>query len=229
MIAYLQVRNALRSTFADTKILGGVDALAIGVKAVKVALVATAIAAVAIGAVLAVGFAPFIYIGKQVADVFEGIYDLVSWAAGAISAIDWPATGRGVIDGLKAGLAAGAGGLYDAITNLGEGVKKKFKDVLGIHSPSKVFADYGKNTTEGYEQGVEQGSAGAQGAVSAMVGAPSGGKASGGAPVAVTVNIYASGGNAKEVAAAVSSQSVIEQITKAIVDAMHGGGVGVPG
>jgi hypothetical protein len=41
--------------------------------------------------------------------------------------------------------------------------------VLGIHSPSKVFAEIGDNTAQGYAQGVEAGTPEAQGSLSTMV------------------------------------------------------------
>jgi tartrate dehydratase alpha subunit/fumarate hydratase class I-like protein len=44
----------------------------------------------------------------------------------------------------------------------------------------------------------------------------------------VNVTINATGGGSKEIAAAVSSPSTLEQVTKAIVDALQSAGVPVP-
>ena len=47
------------------------------------------------------------------------------------------------------------------------------KSTLGIASPSKVFAEFGGHTAEGFAQGVEGGSARVGDAVNAMVAVPS--------------------------------------------------------
>lgn len=59
-------------------------------------------------------------------------------------------------------------GLFDGINSLASNIGKFFLDILpdwivapfkaalGIHSPSKVFADYGKNTIQGYLKGIEK-------------------------------------------------------------------------
>jgi hypothetical protein len=228
-IAYLKVRNSLRKTFGDSDVLKNVDTLKIALKAGEYAAIGLAGAVVTIAAVMAIGLVPILAMGAA----FMALITLPAKLGKAIReeflSIDWKGSGTAIVDGLIDGLKAGAGALNGAILGLGEGVKKTFKDALGIHSPSKVFEEYGENTTAGYERGVKGGASGAQDAVNSMVSAPSGGGARGGAPVTVNITINAGGGNAKEVAAAVSSQTIIEQITKAIVDAMHGGGVGVPG
>lgn len=57
------------------------------------------------------------------------------------------------------GLLNGAGSLLSKIGNffldkIPSWIKDPFKKALGIASPSKVFADYGKNTVEGLTQGI---------------------------------------------------------------------------
>ncbi len=56
---------------------------------------------------------------------------------------------EGAVAGMKGGLATAGHGAKV----LAEKISGSFANALGIHSPSKVFADYGKNTVAGYEQG----------------------------------------------------------------------------
>ncbi|MFB4403650.1 phage tail tape measure protein, partial [Pseudomonas inefficax] len=63
-----------------------------------------------------------------------------------------------IISGLVNGLTAGLGAVKDAITSIGTSTIGWFKEKLGIHSPSRVFAELGGFTTEGLAQGLENGS-----------------------------------------------------------------------
>jgi hypothetical protein len=227
-IAYLKTRNAIRGMIGpDT--LKNADLLKTAVMAGKVAIASIGVAAVTVGAVLAAAalpvaaFAlPFVILGAAVYGAIEGVKELAK--------VDWSATGAAIVDGLTNGINAGWDRLKKAVQGLGEGIKSSFKETLGIHSPSAVFAKYGEHTTAGYEEGVGRGGAGAEKAVSAMISPPSGGGSGGGggrASVVVQVQINASGSNAREVAAQVSSASVIEQLTKAVVDACHTAGIAV--
>lgn len=62
-----------------------------------------------------------------------------------------------IINGLITGLTAGLGLVKDTITNLGDSTIGWFKEKLGIHSPSRVFAELGGFTTEGLAVGVDAG------------------------------------------------------------------------
>ncbi|SDG27254.1 phage tail tape measure protein, TP901 family, core region [Onishia taeanensis] len=64
--------------------------------------------------------------------------------------------GNAIVDGLMAGIDAKWQALKDKVSSLTDGVSGWFKDALGINSPSRVFAGYGRNTLEGYQQGLEQ-------------------------------------------------------------------------
>lgn len=59
----------------------------------------------------------------------------------------------GLIDGIKS-LAASA---WESITNIGEGIKTRFKSFFGINSPSTLFMEYGMNITQGLTGGLEKG------------------------------------------------------------------------
>jgi TP901 family phage tail tape measure protein len=59
-----------------------------------------------------------------------------------------------LIDGLVNGITAGLGRVKDAITGAGDAAIDWFKQKLGIHSPSRVFAQLGGYTMQGYGQGL---------------------------------------------------------------------------
>lgn len=83
--------------------------------------------------------------------------------AGVLSylGVDLPArfTGFGgmIVSGLVNGLVAGMGQIKEAISSLGESTIGWFKEKLGIHSPSRVFAELGGFTTEGLALGLDAG------------------------------------------------------------------------
>lgn len=72
----------------------------------------------------------------------------------------------GFINGIKSQARAVIGAISSTITDALPGFVKK---ALGIASPSKVFAELGADTIEGFVQGIERTSAGPVDAVSSMV------------------------------------------------------------
>ncbi|WP_445672426.1 phage tail tape measure protein [Pseudomonas inefficax] len=75
--------------------------------------------------------------------------------------VDMPARftefGGMIISGLVKGLTASFGAVKDAISSIGTSTIGWFKEKLGIHSPSRVFAELGGFTTEGLAQGLDKG------------------------------------------------------------------------
>lgn len=64
--------------------------------------------------------------------------------------------GRDIIDGLINGVKSKAREVKDAFLNVvPDWVKDPFKEALGIASPSRVFAEFGRNIGEGIIQGVQ--------------------------------------------------------------------------
>ncbi len=227
IIGYLQVRNSLRKTFGDSEMLKNVDTLKLALTAGKYAAYGVAAAMTIVAGAVALAVAPFVAIYAAVTAFQSAGESVGKW----FRETDWSGLGTNIVDGLVKGLKLGATALKTAVMGLANGTKQTFKDVLGIQSPSKVFAGYGKNIAEGTERGIDEGKPELDRKVSAMVDVPrSGGGSSraGAAPVVVNVTINASGGDAKAVAAAVSTESILEQITKAVVDALHGSGNPVP-
>lgn len=77
-----------------------------------------------------------------------------AWAIiGGVSAI-----GTAIIDGIKAGVVNAAQGMIDAVTGAVDDAIQGAKNLLGIHSPSTVFAGFGKNMMLGMAQGISSNS-----------------------------------------------------------------------
>ncbi|WP_293937641.1 hypothetical protein [Iodobacter sp.] len=65
--------------------------------------------------------------------------------------------GGQMIDGLISGITSKMGALKETITSVGSGATNWVKEKLGIHSPSRVFAELGGFTMEGFNQGLGKG------------------------------------------------------------------------
>ena len=78
--------------------------------------------------------------------------------------IELPSTftgfGQMIIQGLINGITSAAGAIKDAVVSAGQSAIGFFKETLGIHSPSRVFAELGGYTMQGLEQGLSQGVSG---------------------------------------------------------------------
>lgn len=77
-------------------------------------------------------------------------------------------TGKNIVQGLINGIKDMAGKVGDTVGNIGSGIKNKFKSILGISSPSKVFAGYGVNIGEGLSEGIKKTVGDVTGTVSVM-------------------------------------------------------------
>ncbi len=70
-----------------------------------------------------------------------------------------------LMDGLVNGISAGLGRVKNAITGAGSATIDWFKQKLGIHSPSRVFAQLGGFTMDGLTQGLAAGESGVLGQI----------------------------------------------------------------
>jgi len=75
--------------------------------------------------------------------------------------------GSQIMQGLISGFISGIGQLKNAINGVGENAINWFKEKLGIHSPSSVFAQLGGFTMAGLQQGI---AGGQDGPLSAVLG-----------------------------------------------------------
>lgn len=64
--------------------------------------------------------------------------------------------GKQLINGFKNGIKAKAQSAIDSVTSVVTGAINKAKKLLGIHSPSRVFASIGKFTVEGFTNSVKK-------------------------------------------------------------------------
>ncbi|NMY95619.1 phage tail tape measure protein [Pseudomonas proteolytica] len=76
--------------------------------------------------------------------------------------------GNMIVNGLVNGLLAGLGSVKTAISSIGDASIGWFKEKLGIHSPSRVFAELGGFTMEGLTKGLESGQKGPLDALSSL-------------------------------------------------------------
>jgi TP901 family phage tail tape measure protein len=95
--------------------------------------------------------------------MWTGINDvLASWPARLMQA------GVDMVAGLVAGIRSRIGQATSAIAGVGSGLIASFKGLLGIHSPSRVFAQLGGYTMQGLALGVQRAQGGPVGAVAAV-------------------------------------------------------------
>ncbi|KVS40954.1 phage tail tape measure protein [Burkholderia ubonensis] len=78
---------------------------------------------------------------------------IISFLSGMVSR--FTTIGGQIIDGLIAGFTGGMNALKSALHDVGENAISWFKEKLGIHSPSRVFAELGGFMSEGAALGIE--------------------------------------------------------------------------
>jgi hypothetical protein len=98
--------------------------------------------------------APFIAAGAAVAVLVGAIGAGLGTLWDFVASV--PKIGSAIIDGLIGGIMSKVASLKATIGNIAGAVSGGFKSALGINSPSKVFAEFGKHTATGYEQGVDK-------------------------------------------------------------------------
>lgn len=82
----------------------------------------------------------------------ESLYETVEYVGKFFDAA-WN-IGAAVWQGLKDSLANGVKFVTEGVSNLGSAITDKFKSILGIRSPSQVFANFGLMTAAGFEMGI---------------------------------------------------------------------------
>ncbi len=191
--AYIAVKH-----FTDSLGIDGKEAAYYAVLAVVGALVLVfallTVAVLTVGLFLAFVFLPFIVIGlliyafvKGWIAIFGAVGDAVSSAGSAImdgigAAVDWlsgldlGSIASDLMDGLVNGITSAGGAVLGAITGVVGGAIDAAKSLLGIASPSKVFAQIGVHTGEGMAQGVDASAGDVQDSMSSMVAPPDPGK-----------------------------------------------------
>ena len=105
---------------------------------------------------------------KGVDKVWKGIKDIFFAGIDFVKALfqgDWAGmeaawerieqAAKDLWEGLVQGLKAGWEWAKQKVADIWSNITKKFKEIFGIHSPSTVFADFGKNMMEGLVNGIK--------------------------------------------------------------------------
>lgn len=224
------VKNVLKDAFGDTKVLKDGEAIKLAAGAVELGCYAVAAAVAAV----AVGLAPFVYVGVKVVETFNQIKEAVQVTKDVLANNSWKEIGSAMVDGLVEGLKLGASKVIDAIKGLADDAKGAFKSALHIQSPSKDFFDFGKHTAKGAELGIEAGTPDVHSAAAAMAPVPgegASGNSGGGGRGAVTItfapviNLTSSGGDAAE---QLKDPSLLQALTDAFLGQIRAAGIEVP-
>lgn len=97
--------------------------------------------------------------GGTIVDIIDGITEAFEGISEVFKKIsdgeDWGEIGNYIWEGLIDGIKNVGGWVWEKLTEAFGGIVDFVKDLLGIHSPSTVFADIGKNTIDGFVEGVE--------------------------------------------------------------------------
>jgi hypothetical protein len=148
-------------------------------------------------------------------------YELRNAIDDALTQGDWVGAGKAIIVGLVKGIKGAISFHNEALFGIGKTIKEAFTSDLKIQSPSKVFEGYGRNTVEGYAQGVEKGTQRATDAVGGMAKAPAAASASSG-PISVEVHLH---GAPTDSAKGMQSPEFLAALTRAIRDALTSKGL----
>ena len=129
---------------------------------------------------------------------------------------------------MASGIESGAAWAVNAIKGLADRMMGSIKAALGIASPSKVFAAFGRFTSKGFAQGIEAGTPEVENAVKSLVSLPT---AEGSAAPVTNVQSQR-GGNTYDIkiygvkdAEQLKSPSFLAQLADALEGAAISGGI----
>ena len=106
-----------------------------------------------------------------ITDQIKGIIQSqVSSLQEEIEAADFPGKGENIPEGVGAGIAAGAKFASEASKNMATETKEAFTSEMDIHSPSRVFNEYGGFITDGLAEGIDNGANSPINAVTVLAG-----------------------------------------------------------
>lgn len=83
-------------------------------------------------------------VGNKIKDTLGGFKDKIKEVGG------------NMMDGLKNGITGAAENVKNAVAGVANSAVDKFKSLLGIHSPSRVFAGFGENISQGLANGINK-------------------------------------------------------------------------
>ncbi len=223
-IAFLKLGVWVKQTFGIDFVKGFGDAdMAVSLAKFTFGALVVVLGALAVTAALVA--APFVLFGAAIYEAVHWGEELGKW----LKTVDWGASGKAIVDGFINGILSGKEMLFSAVGGLADGIKEKFKNALGIHSPSKVFADFGQQTTAGYAEGVTENRGAANRAVAGMVDIPratGGGGGSGGGPTSVSVTLsFPNAKSGDDVAKHLTSPSFKAEFVRVLEEIMLGAAI----
>ena len=95
-------------------------------------------------------------IKSKVGEVVSAVSSIISSCKSALSnvASEFISIGSNIISGLVSGIKSGISSVASAISDVASSAVSKAKSALGIHSPSRVFAEIGMYSDEGLAKGL---------------------------------------------------------------------------
>lgn len=182
---YIAVKPAIKAVkeffgFDDSSLSDTLDVAKVAGEAVAYVFVGFVAALAAVGAVIGIVVGQVFVVTGVIAALAAGvvaagvmIYDgfVSAWHAVVdfFSTLSLASIGTNIINGLIDGVVNMGPNFLNAITGVVGGAIKAVKSLLGIHSPSTVFAAIGDNTMGGYTEGVEEAAPEAQAATAAAM------------------------------------------------------------
>ena len=112
-------------------------------------------------------FTDYYECGKHIAEyIFDGMEKCQDLEPTSIIIVDrivesyknkearFESIGRFIISGIRTGVIKNQGSLITSVSHLGNKVANQMRSILGIKSPSRVFAEIGKYVDEGFAKGI---------------------------------------------------------------------------
>lgn len=175
--AYIFVRQAFKSEVVKSLVI------AIGIVVAALAIYKGVLIAITVVQAIMAMTNPFVLIvvgvGLLIAAIvylwrnWDQVWSAIKASAAAVG--EWfVGLGRSIIDGIVNGITGAAGWVWDAIRNVAQGAVNAFKSVFGIASPSKVMAQMGRYTGQGFTAGLLAEGPRASGALASLAMPPGG-------------------------------------------------------
>lgn len=95
----------------------------------------------------------FANIFNGIGKFFGGVWNDIKTSIGNADQLLYD-VGHNIIEGLKNGITDAGKDAVNAVKNVGSNIESGLKSLLGIHSPSTVFAEIGQNVDKGLQQGI---------------------------------------------------------------------------
>lgn len=175
-IAFMRIKIQIRRTFGSG-ILGrllrsryALDIFKVGLIAVGIVIGTLAVGVAGLVLVVIGLIVPLLGVAAALYRAYQAVLELraaFDTLKNFFTSGNWIVAGKNIIEGIVAGLDGEM--LQNAVRSLATGALETFRNVLGIHSPSSVFARLGLAIPQGVVAGVNQGASEATNAAGNVV------------------------------------------------------------